>query len=208
MEKVTKQSNFIIMEILFATSNKGKIENAQKALEPYGITVKQIEMNLTESRSEDPEEIALEKAREAFEQIGQPVIVEDSGFFIDALGGFPMTHIKFSLGTLGVEKILKMLSGAATRSGQWRMTLAYAYGEDKFKTFTFVEKGVIADEVKNPVRPTMSDYWKIYIPKMIEDNELTLGEMSDDALHKWEAYYKNNNQFHMFGEWFSNMHMK
>jgi XTP/dITP diphosphohydrolase len=192
-----------IMDIYFVTTNKGKIANAQMALGSFGITVKQLEMELVESRSEDPKDIALEKARQAFAEAKQPVIVEDSGFFIEALGGFPMTHINFSLKTLGIKNILKMMEGRRNRKAEWRMTLAYVYGREKYETFTFIERGIIAHELRPLKRPMMSDYWRVYIPKMIPSNRLALCEMKDKALEAWQNYYKKNNHFMMFGRWFS-----
>lgn len=189
-------------DIYFATSNEGKVRNAQEALRPFGIRVKQVAVDLVESRSEDPAGIALEKAKQAYRLLKKPVIVEDSGFFIQSLGGFPMTHIKFSLKTLGIKNILKMLKGVTDRRAEWRMTLAYVWGPGKYKTFTFVERGEIARSPRPVKRPMMSDYWRVYVPKMIP-NTKALCEMADADLTEWQNYYKKNNQFMMFGRWYS-----
>lgn len=192
----------ICMTVYFATSNAGKVTNAQAALAPFGITVKQVEVDLIESRSEDPAEIALEKAQQAYAKFKKPMMVEDSGFFIEALGGFPMTHIKFSLKTLGIEGILRALRGAKSRACEWRMTVAYVYGPGKSKTFTFVEKGVIAPRARSVKRPMMSDYWRLYVPKMLNpDNKKALSEMSDEEMTEWMAYFSKNNQFLKLGKW-------
>lgn len=190
--------------IYFATSNKGKVAHAAAALKKFNITVKQMNIDLIESRSEDPEEIALEKARQAYSALKKPVIVEDSGFFITALGGFPKTHVKFSLQTLGIKNILKILSGMQDRSAEWRMSVAYVYGPKKYKTFTFYEKGEISKNIRPVKRQTMSDYWRIYIPKMIASNTRALSEMSDDNLKEWLSYYEEHNQFAMLGSWLEN----
>ncbi|HLD81834.1 MAG TPA: non-canonical purine NTP pyrophosphatase [Patescibacteria group bacterium] len=189
------------MIVFFATSNTMKVEDAKDALKHYGIHVRQLRTELSESRSEDPAKIALEKAKQAYAKFKKPVIVEDSGFFIHALSGFPMTHIRFSLSTLGVKNILKMLSGAKNRNAEWRMSLVYVYGKNKHRTFTFVEKGVIADSIRPVRRKIKSDYWRIYIPKMIK-NDKTLSQMIDKDLRIWEEYYRTNNQFQMFGKWY------
>lgn len=191
------------MKVYFATSNEGKVKNAQTTLAPFGIEVEQIAMDLIESRAEDPADIALEKAKQAFKELKHPIIVEDSGFFIESLGGFPMTHIKFSLKTLGVKNILKMLRGVKNRNAEWRMTLAYVQSEKKFKTFTFVEKGRIAQSLRPIKRSMMSDYWRLYIPEMAIGNKLALCEMTDTALDGWQQYYADHNQFKMFGLWFA-----
>jgi len=189
--------------VYFVTSNKGKVENAKRALKKFGISIRQKQADMPESRSEDPEEIALEKARYAYKMFKQPVIVEDSGFFINAIGGFPMTHVKFSLKTVGIKNILKMLKDVTNRRAEWRMSVAYVYGRDKFKTFTFIEKGEIAKEKRPHKRKTMSDYWYIYIPKMVKSNKLALSEMTEKNLEVWHDYYDSHNQFVMFGKWFA-----
>ena len=75
-------------EIVFVTSNKGKIATAQKYLKtkliPYNY-------DLIEPRSEDLEEIAKSKVLQAYNIVKQPCIALDSGFFIDELNGFPKT---------------------------------------------------------------------------------------------------------------------
>lgn len=190
--------------IYFATSNEAKVKNAQASLASFGFTVKQIPMELAESRAEDPQDIALEKARQAYTKLKKPVIVEDSGFFIDALGGFPKTHIKFSLSTLGITNILKMLRGVKNRGASWRMSVAYVSGKEKFETFTFVERGEIATRLRKISRETMSDYWRIYIPHHPKGNKKSLSEMSGEEMRKREEVWNKNNQFTMLGKWLKN----
>lgn len=149
------------MNIFFATSNRYKITSAQAALAPLGHVVEMIEMDFSEGRAEDPKEIAIDKAKQAWERLQKPVIVEDGGFFIEALGGFPMTHVKFSLQTLGVKNILKMLKGETNRNAEWRMSLAYVYGDDQIETFTFVNKGHLTEEIRPALRECWTDYWRI-----------------------------------------------
>lgn len=190
--------------IYFATSNSGKVANAAAALKPFGIAVRQAEIELAESRAEDPAEIALEKATQAYRKFKKPLLVEDSGFFIEALGGFPMTHIKFSLKTLGVDGILRAMRGAKSRKCEWRMTLAYVYGPGKHKSFTFVEKGVIAEKPRPVKRPMMSDYWRLYVPKMLDaKNTKALSDMSEEEMGKWMEYFSKNNHFLQLGMWLS-----
>lgn len=190
------------MKVYFATSNEGKVEKARQALKKFGIEVEQIAIDLIESRAEDPADIAMEKAKQAFAELGKPVIVEDSGFFIEALNGFPMTHIKFSLKTLGIANILKLLEGVANRNAEWRMSLVFVRGENDVRTFTYVKKGEIATEIRPVNRPMMSDYWRIYISKMIPGNMLALSEASDESLKIEQEDEALNNQFMMFGRWF------
>jgi XTP/dITP diphosphohydrolase len=192
------------MIVRFATSNVKKVEAAQRALGEFGITVEQVDIDLIESRAEDSADIAMEKARQAFKELGHPVIVDDTGFYIEALGGFPMTHVKFSLKTLGINNILQMMENKANRCAEWRTTLAFVWGVDKFKSFTFAEKGELAKEVRPELRPMMSDYHRVFIPKIMSpDNQLALSEIIGDELVKWRRYTATHNHYQMFGKWYS-----
>ncbi|TAK95271.1 non-canonical purine NTP pyrophosphatase [Patescibacteria group bacterium] len=190
------------MKIFFATSNKAKVEWAQAALKKYGLEVVQLEMELVESRHEDPAEIALEKAQQAYALIKKPLMVEDGGFFIEALNGFPMTHVKFSLKTVGMSGIMKLLKGEKNRKAEWRMTVALVLSNKKHRTFTFVDRGEIAKRVRPVKRKCMSDYWRIYIPKMIP-NDLALSEISGEDIRRWDRYYNSHNQYQKMGQWLS-----
>ena len=95
--------------IYFVTTNKEKIKQASKSLSRFNIELKDVNLEMPESRAEDSKEIAIEKAKIAFDKLKKPVIVEDSGFYIKSLGGFPMTHIKFSLKTLGIFFVLSLV---------------------------------------------------------------------------------------------------
>lgn len=71
--------------LYFATSSTWKFQQGQAYLKQFGIDLKQANMELPESRSEDVVEIAKEKATFAYEQLKQPVIVIDGAFHIKAL---------------------------------------------------------------------------------------------------------------------------
>lgn len=76
-------------EILFATGNYRKINEANSTLGSYGIVVKPIKIEVDEIQHHDPSEITKAKARAAFAILNQPIVVSDSSWSIPALGGFP-----------------------------------------------------------------------------------------------------------------------
>ncbi len=192
--------------IYFVTTNKNKFERAQKSLSEFGIKIEQIDIELAESRAENPRDIVKEKAEQAFQKLRKPLIVEDSGFFIDALGGFPMTHIKFSLATLGIWKILKAMAGEKNRHAEWRMAAAYVDENGKTEIFEFIEDGDISKEAKENLRgsdATMSEYWKIFIPTEANPRNLALSEMVDNDLELQMRFFNKNNHFAQLGQWLS-----
>jgi XTP/dITP diphosphohydrolase len=91
--------------LLLVTSRAEKVEEARR----MGFAVEQRELDLPEPQALDPEEVVGAKARAAFEQLGMPVLVEDSGLAVAAWGGFPGALVKWMEKTVGLEGIARML---------------------------------------------------------------------------------------------------
>src|SRR5262249_51212087 len=87
------QSKRILMEIVIATYNAGKLRELQSGLQTLGIRL--LSLNDFPGTPEAPEdgesfsEIALKKAQFYAEQTGSAVLAEDSGLVIPALNGYP-----------------------------------------------------------------------------------------------------------------------
>lgn len=82
--------------MIFATNNKGKLREVREILNDYEI-VSLRDANVDIEVDEDQNSFygnALKKAQEIYEITGMPVIADDSGLIIDALGTWPgvMTH--------------------------------------------------------------------------------------------------------------------
>jgi XTP/dITP diphosphohydrolase len=83
--------------------NKDKIEKRLKVLFSKVI--------IKEIQSESIIEVAEDKVKKAFDNIKNPVIVEDDGLFIDDLNGFPGIYSSFVYKTIGNKGILNLLKG-------------------------------------------------------------------------------------------------
>lgn len=81
-------------QILFATSNPRKINEANDTLEHYGLTVKSVSVDIDEIQHHDPIEITKHKAKAAYAHLGEHVVVSDTSWTIPALGGFPGGYMK------------------------------------------------------------------------------------------------------------------
>lgn len=184
-------------EIIFVTSNKGKVASAQQHLQ--GIELKTYDYDLIEPRSDDIQEIATSKVLQAFELVKKPCIALDAGFFIDALNGFPRAFVNFALDTLGIEGILRTMSGITNRQCAFKECLAY-YDGHIMQHFISKQKGTLATEIKGQDNPEKwSDLWYIFIPEYSTNNK-TLAEYSvaetqarreknDSAIKKFAAWY-------------------
>ncbi|MGI0132052.1 MAG: non-canonical purine NTP pyrophosphatase [Thermoplasmata archaeon] len=76
------------MDVTLVTTNAGKVREVRALLAPWGLRVTWTRRSLLEPQADSLHEVARAKLRQV---TGVPgcVMVEDSGLFIDALGGFP-----------------------------------------------------------------------------------------------------------------------
>ena len=101
--------------IAFVTSNSQKLATAREHLEPFGVDLEQVRLDLDEIQSASVRAVALHKAQQAFRLLRRPLIVEDSGFYIDELNGFPGPLVKFVVQSLRAEGIARLADLTATR---------------------------------------------------------------------------------------------
>jgi len=106
------------------------------------LEVTHVALDVPEHRSDDVGEIAREKARFAFGKLNRPLIVDDTGFFIDALKGFPGPYAAYVLNSIGNTGILKLMDGAADRKARFTTGIAYA-DEKGILVFTGTIEGSI-----------------------------------------------------------------
>ena len=111
--------------VYFATSNDGKIEEARTVLSTYGIEVVPFDGKGVEIQAETVSEVAAFSARAASRRYERPLIVEDAGLFVDALGGFPGPSSSYVYKTVGVRGVLKLLEGARSRKARFRSAVAF-----------------------------------------------------------------------------------
>lgn len=152
--------------INFVTGNKMKIRHAQEALKGLGVEIVGKKLDLVELRAEDPEVVVSEKASQAFDLILDTLMVEDSGIFIRALGGFPKTFVHFAEETIGIANILKMMEGIKDRHVEFRQSLAYLEpGMAEPKIFSYIDGNfTLADKIWEPKFGDTADFNKILIP--------------------------------------------
>lgn len=84
--------------------------NPDKALEAERILGRRPEvesLDLPEIQSLDLEEVLRAKAREARRRLRRPVVVEETGLELSALGGFPGPLVKWMLEAVGAEGVAR-----------------------------------------------------------------------------------------------------
>jgi XTP/dITP diphosphohydrolase len=180
------------MEIVFVTTNKGKMGEAIEIGREFGIEFIPNDYDTIEIQSHDTKEIAIESAKDAYDKIKQPLIVEDSGLFIEALNGFPGTYSAYVFKTIGLDGVMKTMQDVPDRKAVMKSAVAYTDGNE-VKSFLGEVSGVIPDNEKGL---NGFGYDPIFIP---DGNDKTFGE---DTEFKSKVSHRARS-LRKFCEWYS-----
>lgn len=184
-------------EIIFVTHNKGKAISAEKYFRD--LKIRTYDYELSEPRSDDIKLIATSKVMEAYNMVGKPCMALDAGFFINSLNGFPKAFVNFTLETIGIEGILKLIENKSDRSCAFYECLAY-YDGNEIKYFYGELKGTLSNYIhtdNNGCR--WSDLWYIFIPQGFDK---TLSEMTKEELDNRKYIDKSTSAMEEFAKWY------
>lgn len=159
--------------------------NSKKAAEVRGITGLNVvakNLDIPEIQSLAVEEVAKAKALAAFQLTGQPIIVDDTGMSIEALGGLPGALVVWFLDILKPEGILKLLKGETNRKASVSTCIAYADASGVY-AFTGTVSGAIADSLRGE---NGFGYDPIFIPDGYKKTyaEMTSEEKNEISMRK------------------------
>ena len=189
-------------KIYFATSNQKKVlslSNYFKSID-LAIQIEGVNIAFIEPQSASVTEVSRLKALQAFEQLRAPLIVEDGGFSIAALNGFPGVYSRYILDTIGVEGILALMVGKANRECCFVSTTTYVDSDGVVKQFERLGgQGMIAQVRSEIVSPlAWSVFWSIFwVPRfqkmLCELDETQVGQL-------WESPDQKKS-IHVFADW-------
>jgi len=171
--------------VIFVTSNVGKAEEAKKILSSVSIDIEHKDFEIPEPRG-TLEYIAMNKALYAYSVFKQPLFVEDSGLFIEALNGFPGSFSSFALKKIGPEGILKLLADQEKRSAYFKCVLAYV-DNNGIKTFIGISEGRISHSLRG------SDgfgFDPIFIPKGYSETFAENISLKNKTSHRYKSLLK------------------
>ena len=136
----------IFEKIVFVTGNAGKFAEIREILESVGIEAIQDKGDYPEIQADDLEPIAAASAKAAADDLGVPVLVDDSGIFIKALNGFPGPYSRFVEDHLGNPRILKLMENEMNRDAYFKTVIAFCEPRNEPITFSGIVEGKIAFE--------------------------------------------------------------
>lgn len=166
----------MIKSLTFVSSNASKAKQLQEYL---SVPINHKELDLPEIQSLDLQEIILFKAKEAFRQIGSPVLVDDVAVQCKALGGLPGPYIKWFMQALTPEGFCNLMKQYKDKSAMAISTIGLFDGNE-FHMFEGKVKGRIADR---PIRKKSLGFgWDVFF---IPDKFITVrGELSKEDYDK------------------------
>jgi non-canonical purine NTP pyrophosphatase (RdgB/HAM1 family) len=155
------------MNVVFVTGNENKAKMFSRLV---GRNIDHHSAEVDEIQSLEVIEVAAHKAKQAFAQLKKPVLVEDSGVRIKALGRLPGPLIKWFVNEAGLEAICRLADTDEKRQAKAVDAFVYYDGES-MKTF---ESGLDGHIANHPKGEGGWDWDKVFIPY---DNHLTMAEM-------------------------------
>ena len=186
--------------IIFATTNIGKASALKAIAAAQGIEVQQVEVDLVEPQADSVLEVAHNKAMQAVKLLGKPVVVEDSGFAMDVLNGFPGAYIKYALATIGAEGLLRLTASSPAASCRFVSVMCYAAPDGTLQTFVDNNAtGTLAAMIDpSPAPNAWSELWRIFIP---DGYDKTLSALTADELNTLMENWQAQSVYGQFIRW-------
>lgn len=164
-------------KLVYATTNQYKLSTAQAIFKKYSKTILTSLPNnvpdIPEIQADTQEAVAIDKARKCYEIIKQPLIVMDSGLFINGLNGFPGVYTKYALETIGVDGLIRLFEQLENRTAYTMRTIAYI-DSSTVKTFSSRYDGIMQTHKRGT---NGRDYDLVFF---IPEKGKTIAELTDE----------------------------
>lgn len=178
------------MEVVFSSSSKFKKEEFIKIV---GDRLKNIKLIFPDFVPEIPEiqgtleEVAIDKAKKAYEYFKKPVIIDDESFNIVELNGFPGPYLKDFEKYLKTDGIYKLLNKLDNDTCYTQVT--YCFTKDGVKFHTFFSKTECSSIIMRDDYIDKLDYWEVIRPKNLNKrmNEMSLDDLNSDWYMRKQA---------------------
>ncbi len=125
----------------FITGNADKLRELQR-LFPDSLNLTHKKLDLTEIQSLDLHKIISHKLREAYADIGGPVMVEDVAAGLESQNGLPGPFIRFYMDQLGDDALYKI--GSPNDRATITCTMGYYDGETELIVEGAIQGRVVA----------------------------------------------------------------
>jgi len=131
--------------ISFVTTNTGKFREVSAMLAEASFKIVHEDRSYPEIQADRLEKIVRFAATVLDDQVRGDYLIDDSGLFIDAFGGFPGVYSSYVYKRLGCTGVLKLMEAAGGRSARFETVFLLRTGGDH-EVFHGECRGTIATE--------------------------------------------------------------
>jgi len=184
-------------EIFYVTSNIGKFEEVERIIKQQAphIVLKPFTADIPEIQTMDQKEVALDKAKKAWDLVQKPLIIDDAGIYFEKYNKFPGVLSKFVSHGLGFEGIKKLIEPGD--KAFYLLYMIYVDAPDKFQVFEGRCEGVLdTPEVFDAHQNLPYD---TYFTPIGADK--TCAQMRHD-LEKYQDYFYRVRALRKFLDWY------
>ena len=167
-------------EITMVTGNENKLKEIQKIFENPNIKKEKLELD--EIQTLNSLELTQHKAKQAYDILKRPVIIEDTSFEISALNNLPGPFIKFFIDKLGNEAPIILLNNQTNRLAKAITTACYYDGK-----YIIHAEGIVKGEITQKLSEGEGFGFDFcFIPKGYDKTVAELGSETKNQI-SWRA---------------------
>ncbi|HEX7391580.1 MAG TPA: RdgB/HAM1 family non-canonical purine NTP pyrophosphatase [Thermoplasmata archaeon] len=115
-------------------------------MKEHGYELEHIKISYPEIQADRLEDTIVPGLEWLLQRYDRPLMMDDSGLFIDALKGFPGVYSSYVFRTLGCDGILKLMQGVGNRSARFECCIGFIRPGIKPHISKGVAKGRISEE--------------------------------------------------------------
>jgi len=144
------------------TSNDGKFREISQQMAEHGYELDHVKTTYPEIQADTIEETIVPGLKWLMERYNRPLMIDDSGLFIDALKGFPGVYSAYVFKTVGCDGILRLMEGGKDRSARFECYIGFMLpgGEP------FIAKGTSRGSISNKKAGTGGfGYDPVFVPE-------------------------------------------
>ncbi|MEM4277319.1 MAG: XTP/dITP diphosphatase [Thermoplasmata archaeon] len=146
----------------FATSNEGKFKEISQKMAERGYELEHVRLSYPEIQADTLEETIVPALEWLVQRHSGPLMIDDSGLFVDALRGFPGVYSSYVFRTIGCKGILRLMEGVSDRGARFECCIGFiAPGQQPS-----IVKGIARGAISHDMRGTGGfGYDPIFVPE-------------------------------------------
>jgi non-canonical purine NTP pyrophosphatase (RdgB/HAM1 family) len=183
-------------EVLYATGNSMKFQQAAATCQPFGLTLTQTHLDIPEIQAETGEPVARDKAAKAYAELGKPVTISDDTWMIPGLKGFPGPYMKHVNDWFTVDDWLRLTRDLTDRSVILRQIVVYQDADGQ-QVFSVDIPGILLREARGTTPYPHSAIVSF------DGGKHTNAEFHERGKSAAANYH---NPWHEFAEWYGKRH--